>query len=162
MNNLTQLFNRFKANSILIYCLQILIVLTGTTLGLLWLGHNELIVPVTLGAIAAALTDFDDRLSLRLRNLLYVCLLFFTVSTILGFLAPYKFLFILYLSISSACFILLGALGQRYATISFGTILLSIYSMFGLGEYAHWYQQPTYFVYGALWYGLTSIVFLGL
>ncbi len=85
MNNLTQLFNRFKANSILIYCLQILIVLTGTTLGLLWLGHNELIIPVTLGAIAAALTDFDDRLSLRLRNLLYVCLLFFTVSTILGF-----------------------------------------------------------------------------
>ncbi len=159
MNYLTQIFNRFKANSILIYCLQILIVLTGTTLGLLWLGHNELIVTVTLGAIAAALTDFDDRLSLRLRNLLYVCLLFFTVSTILGFLAPYKLLFILYLSISSACFILLGALGQRYATISFGTILLSIYSMFGLGEYAHWYQQPTYFVYGALWYGLTSILF---
>lgn len=56
-------------------------------------------------------------------------------------------------------FILLGALGQRYATISFGTILLSIYSMFGLGEYAHWYQQPTYFVYGALWYGFTSILF---
>lgn len=159
MNYLTQIFNSFKTNSILIYCLQILIVLTGTTLGLLSLGHNELIVPVTLGAIAAALTDFDDRLSIRLRNLVYVCLLFFTVSSILGFLAPYKIFFILYLSISSAFFILLGALGQRYATISFGTILLSIYSMFGLGEYAHWYQQPTYFVYGALWYGFTSILF---
>ncbi|MBJ9740424.1 TIGR01666 family membrane protein [Acinetobacter oleivorans] len=159
MNYLTQIFNSFKTNSILIYCLQILIVLTGTTLGLLWLGHNELIVPVTLGAIAAALTDFDDRLSIRLRNLVYVCLLFFTVSSILGFLAPYKIFFILYLSLSSAFFILLGALGQRYATISFGTILLSIYSMFGLGEYAHWYQQPTYFIYGALWYGFTSILF---
>lgn len=159
MNYLTQLFNSFKTNSILIYCLQILIVFTGTTLGLLWLGYNELIVPVTLGAIAAALTDFDDRLSIRLRNLAYVCLLFFTVSSILGFLAPYKIFFILYLSISSAFFILLGALGQRYATISFGTILLSIYSMFGVGEYVHWYQQPTYFVYGALWYGLTSILF---
>lgn len=159
MNYLTQIFNSFKSNSILIYCLQILIVLTGTTLGLLWLGHNELIVPVTLGAIAAALTDFDDRLSIRLRNLVYVCLLFFTVSSILGFLAPYKIFFILYLSLSSAFFILLGALGQRYATISFGTILLSIYSMFGLGEYAYWYQQPTYFVYGALWYGFTSILF---
>lgn len=159
MNYLTQIFNSFKTNSILIYCLQILIVLTGTTLGLLWLGYNQLIVPVTLGAIAAALTDFDDRLSIRLRNLVYVCLLFFTVSSILGFLAPYKIFFILYLSISSAFFILLGALGQRYATISFGTILLSIYSMFGLGEYMHWYQQPTYFVYGALWYSLTSILF---
>jgi len=159
VNYLTQIFNSFKTNSILIYCLQILIVLTGTTLGLLWLGYNQLIVPVTLGAIAAALTDFDDRLSIRLRNLVYVCLLFFTVSSILGFLAPYKIFFILYLSLSSAFFILLGALGQRYATISFGTILLSIYSMFGLGEYAHWYQQPTYFVYGALWYGFTSILF---
>ena len=159
VNHIAQAFRQFKNNSIFIYCLQIFIVLTGTTLGLLWLGYAPLIVPVTLGAIAAALTDFDDRLSLRLRNLLYVCLLFFTVSSILGFLAPYKLLFILYLSLSSAFFILMGALGQRYATISFGTILLSIYSMFGVGEYAHWYQQPSYFVYGAIWYGLTSILF---
>lgn len=85
MNYLIQTFNRFKSNSILIYCLQILIVLTGTTLGFRWLGHNELIVPVTLGAIAAALTDFDDRLSLRLRNLLYVCLLFLLSALFLDF-----------------------------------------------------------------------------
>ena len=53
----------------------------------------------------------------------------------------------------------MGALGQRYATISFGTVLLSIYTMFGLGEYAHWYEQPLYFVVGVPWYGLTSILF---
>ena len=57
-----------------------------------------------------------------------------TLKSILDFLHPYKFFFILYLSLSSACFILLGALGQRYAAMSFGTILLSLYSMFGLGE----------------------------
>jgi uncharacterized membrane protein (TIGR01666 family) len=150
---------QFFSNSILVYCLQILIVLTGTTLGLFYTGHQLLIVPVTLGAIAAALTDFDDRLSIRLRNLLYVCILFFSVSSILEFLAPYKLLFILYLSLSSALLILLGALGQRYASISFGTILLSIYTMFGLGEYQAWYQQPYYFVLGAIWYGLSSILF---
>jgi Predicted membrane protein len=141
------------------YCLQICIVLSGTTLGLYFLGFHSFIVPVTLGAIATALTDFDDRLSIRLRNLLYVCVLFFSVSSILDFLYPYKLLFILYLSLSSAGFILLGALGQRYATISFGTILLSIYTMFGLGEYDTWYFQPSCFVLGALWYGLTSILF---
>ncbi|MEG1157247.1 MAG: YccS family putative transporter, partial [Acinetobacter sp.] len=69
------------------------------------------------------------------------------------------FFFILYLSLSSACFILLGALGQRYAAMSFGTILLSLYSMFGLGEYSVWYFQPSCFVLGALWYGCTAIVF---
>nr|WP_180175908.1 YccS family putative transporter [Acinetobacter sp. YH12025] len=141
------------------YCLQICIVLSGTTLGLYFLGFHSVIVPVTLGAIATALTDFDDRLSIRLRNLLYVCVLFFSVSSILDFLFPYKLLFILYLSLSSAGFILLGALGQRYATISFGTILLSIYTMFGLGEYDTWYFQPSCFVLGALWYGFTSILF---
>ncbi|MCH7350784.1 YccS family putative transporter [Acinetobacter sp. NIPH 1958] len=159
MKNLSLLFNRFRSNSIVLYCLQILIVLCGTTFGLHQLGLGQLIVPVTLGAIAAALTDFDDRLSIRLRNLIYVCVLFFTVSTILEFLAPYKFWFIVYLSLSSAALVLLGALGQRYASISFGTILLSIYTMFGLGEYPDWYQQPSYFVLGALWYGLTSILF---
>lgn len=149
----------FRTSSILLYCVHMFIVLTGTTLGLHYLGFAHLIVPVTLGAIATALTDFDDRLSIRLRNLFYVCVLFFSVSSILEFLYPYKLLFILYLSLSSGALMLLGALGQRYATISFGTVLLSIYTMFGLGEYSAWYLQPCYFVLGALWYGLISIVF---
>ncbi|MEG0483675.1 MAG: FUSC family membrane protein, partial [Acinetobacter sp.] len=159
MNSIKDLFLSFKSNSILIYCLQIFIVLTGTTLGLYFLHYEYLIVPITLGAIATALTDFDDRLTIRLRNLAFVCVLFFSVSSILEFLAPYKLLFLIYLSLSSAAFILMGALGQRYATISFGTVLLSIYTMFGLGEYNEWYQQPMYFVMGTLWYGLTSILF---
>ena len=159
MNSFKDLFLSFKSNSTLIYCLQIFIVLTGTTLGLYVLDAEYLIVPITLGAIATALTDFDDRLTIRLRNLVLVCVLFFSVSSILEFLYPYKLLFLIYLSLSSAAFILMGALGQRYATISFGTVLLSIYTMFGLGEYSEWYQQPTYFVMGTLWYGLTSILF---
>lgn len=159
VNYFKALFLKFKSNSILIYCFQILIVLSGTTLGLLFLGYGQLIVPVTLGAIATALTDFDDRLSIRLRNLFYVCILFFGVSSILAFLHPYTFIFILYLSVSSAVLILLGALGQRYATISFGTILLSIYTMFGFGEYETWYAQPSYFVLGTLWYGLSAVLF---
>lgn len=159
MNSFKDLLLSFKSNSILIYCLQIFIVLTGTTLGLYFLGYDHLIVPITLGAIATALTDFDDRLTIRLRNLGFVCVLFFSVSSILEFLAPYKLLFLIYLSLSSAAFILMGALGQRYATISFGTVLLSIYTMFGLGEYNEWYQQPSYFVMGTLWYGFTSIIF---
>ena len=159
MNSFKDLFLSFKSNSTLIYCLQIFIVLTGTTLGLYVLDAEYLIVPITLGAIATALTDFDDRLIIRLRNLVLVCVLFFSVSSILEFLYPYKLLFLIYLSLSSAAFILMGALGQRYATISFGTILLSIYTMFGLGEYNEWYQQPSYFVMGTLWYGFTSIIF---
>ena len=85
MNNFRQWFQSFQSNAIFMYCLQILIVLSGTTLGLYFLGLQQLIVPTTLGAIATALTDFDDRLSIRLRNLAYVCVLFFSVSSILDF-----------------------------------------------------------------------------
>ena len=134
LNSIRQQFQSFQSNALFIYCLQICIVLSGTTLGLYYAGYEQFIVPCTLGAIAAALTDFDDRLSSRLRNLAYVCILFFSVSSILEFLHPYKFFFIVYLALSSACLILMGALGQRYAAISFGTILLSIYTMFGMGE----------------------------
>jgi uncharacterized membrane protein (TIGR01666 family) len=159
VNSWIQVFLSFKNNSLLIYCVQILIVLSGSTLGLWFIGAESWIVPVTLGAIAAALTDFDDRLSIRLRNLLYVCGLFFVVSSILGLLHPYKLLFIVYLSLNSAALILMGALGQRYASISFGTVLLSIYTMFGLDEHVLWYSQPLCFVLGALWYGISSLIF---
>ncbi|MBF7686162.1 TIGR01666 family membrane protein [Acinetobacter sp. B10A] len=124
-----------------------------------YLNYEEYIVPITLGTIAAALTDFDDRLSIRLRSLIYVCCLFFITSSILEKLATQPVLFITYLSLSSAFFILLGSLGQRYAAISFGTILLSIYTMFGLTEYTTWYVQPICFVVGAIWYSVTSILF---
>jgi uncharacterized membrane protein YccC len=60
VNNLRQWFQSFQSNAIFMYCLQILIVLSGTTLGLYFLGLQQLIVPTTLGAIATALTDFDD------------------------------------------------------------------------------------------------------
>ncbi|MCF9034260.1 YccS family putative transporter [Acinetobacter nectaris] len=159
MSSFLEKLNQYKSNVIFIYCLQIFIVFSGTLLGLYYVGCIEYIVPVTLGAIAAALTDFDDRLSIRLRNLLYVCILFFVTSSILEFLAPYPLLFILYLSLSSGFLILLGSLGQRYSVISFGTVLLSIYTMFGLDDHSIWYFQPTCFVFGALWYGVTSIAF---
>src|SRR5690606_15657858 len=139
--------------------LQNWIVFLTTTYGLKKLGYVFFTELVTVGSIATALTVIDNRLSSQLHNLLLFITLFFSVSSILEFLAPHKFWFALWLSLSSALFILMGALGQRYATISFGTILLSIYTMFGLGEYQHWYEQPLYFVIGALWYGLTSILF---
>ncbi|MEB3767216.1 YccS family putative transporter [Acinetobacter sp. MD2] len=159
MSSILTTFKKYQSNALIIYCVQMFIVLSGTTLGLFYAGLVHFIVPITLGAIAASLTDFDDRLSIRLRNFLYVAILFFATSSILEYLAPHKLLFILYLSVSSMLLVLLGGLGQRYATISFGTILLSIYSMFGLGEYSPWYFQPLCFVAGALWYSLSSIIF---
>ncbi len=49
----------FQSSALMTYCLQILLVFLGTTFGLKFLGYEFLIVPVTLGQLATALTDFD-------------------------------------------------------------------------------------------------------
>ena len=106
--------------------------------------------------LAAALTDLDDRLAGRLRNLIITLICFFIASASVELLFPYPWLFAIGLTISTSGFILLGGLGQRYATIAFGALLIAIYTMLGASLYAQWYQQPLLLLAGAIWYnGLT-------
>ncbi|URU62230.1 YccS/YhfK family membrane protein (plasmid) [Escherichia coli] len=44
-------------------------------------------------------------------------------------LFPWPWLFAIGLTLSTSGFILLGGLGQRYATIAFGALLIAIYTM---------------------------------
>jgi uncharacterized membrane protein YccC len=57
-------------------------------------------------------------------------------------LFPWPWLFALGLTVSTTGFILLGGLGQRYATIAFGALLIAIYTMLGVTLYDRWYLQP--------------------
>ena len=84
--------------------------------------------------MAAALTDLDDRTAGRLRNLLITLVCFFVASASIELLFPTR-LFALGLTTSTCGFILLGALGQRYATIAFGALLIAVYTMLGTAMY---------------------------
>ncbi|MHD0457597.1 YccS family putative transporter [Serratia marcescens] len=148
---------RYTYNSNLLYHLRILIALIGTTAVPWWLGIPKLTIPLTLGVVAAALTDLDDRLAGRLRNLLITLVCFFVASASIELLFPYPWLFALGLTTSTCGFILLGALGQRYATIAFGALLIAVYTMLGTAMYDAWYQQPLLLVIGALWYNLLTL-----
>jgi uncharacterized membrane protein (TIGR01666 family) len=50
-----------------------------------------------------------------------------------------------------------GGLGQRYATIAFGALLIAIYTMLGTSLYDQWYQQPILLLAGAIWYNLLTL-----
>lgn len=63
-----------------------------------------------------------------------------------------------WLNASTSGFILLGGLGQRYATIAFGALLIAIYTMLGTSLYEHWYQQPMYLLAGAVWYNVLTLI----
>ncbi|MEQ1961702.1 YccS family putative transporter [Xenorhabdus khoisanae] len=148
----------FLYNSHVLYYIRIFIALTGTTL-IPWLLGDELkiTIPLLLGVVAAALTDLDDRLVGRLRNLIITLVSFFAASTSITLLFPYPWFFILGLAISTCGFILLGALGQRYATIAFGALLIAIYTMLGSPIFPVWYQQPVLLLIGAIWYNLLTL-----
>ncbi|EFE23544.1 hypothetical protein EDWATA_01422, partial [Edwardsiella tarda ATCC 23685] len=71
---------RYAYNSALLYNLRIFIALAGAA-GVPWLLQQpRLTIPLTLGVVAAALTDIDDRLVGRLRNLVITLVCFFIAS----------------------------------------------------------------------------------
>ena len=148
---------RYAYTSKILYHIRIFIALTGAAALPWWLGQFTLTIPLTLGVVAAALADLDDRLAGRLRNLLITLVCFFIASASIELLFPYPWLFAPGLMISTCGFILLGALGQRYATIAFGALLIAIYTMLGTSMYHIWYQQPLILLAGAIWYNLLTL-----
>ena len=150
---------RFIYNSHFLYYIRIIIALTGTTLFPWALGQEpKYTIPLTLGVVAAALTDLDDRLVGRLKNLVITLCCFLLASASIGLLYPYPILFFCGLAISTWGFILLGALGQRYATIAFGALLIAIYTMLGMPIFPEWYEQPVLLLLGAIWYNSLTLI----
>ncbi|WP_313682607.1 YccS family putative transporter [Klebsiella africana] len=154
---ISPLLRRYTWNSAWLYNVRIFIALCGTTLFPWWIGEVKLTIPLTLGVVAAALTDLDDRLTGRLRNLAITLVCFFIASASVELLFPWPTLFALGLTVSTIGFILLGGLGQRYATIAFGALLIAIYTMLGVTLYDHWYLQPLFLLAGAVWYNLLTL-----
>ncbi|EPF0314571.1 YccS family putative transporter [Enterobacter chuandaensis] len=154
---LSPLLRRYTWNSTWLYNVRIFIALCGTVALPWWLNDVKLTIPLTLGVVAGALADLDDRLAGRLRNLVITLVCFFIASASVELLFPWPWLFALGLTLSTSGFILLGGLGQRYATIAFGALLIAIYTMLGVSLYDQWYQQPVLLLMGAIWYNLLTL-----
>lgn len=154
---ISPLIRRYTWNSTWLYNVRIFIALLGTTAFPWWMGETKLTIPLTLGVVAAALTDLDDRLAGRLKNLVITLLCFFVASASVEILFPVPWLFALGLMTSTTIFILLGGLGQRYATIAFGALLIAVYTMLGVSLYEQWYQQPLLLLAGAIWYNVLTL-----
>ena len=115
-------------NTTFMYNVRMIIAFTGTAFVPYFLGYQLATIPLTLGVVAAGLSDIDDRFSVRLMNLVYTYIGFFVTAISIYFLFPYPILFAIGLIISCIGFILLGSLGRRYATISYGCLVISVYS----------------------------------
>lgn len=157
MHFLSQL-RLYWANKTINYSLLILLTLLGVVVPAWYLNLNSAIIPLILGIIAAALAESDDNFTGRLKAQLLTlgCFAIAAFSIELLFNTPY--LFAIGLFISTFGFIMLGAIGARYASIAFGSLLIAIYAMLGAHESTNLWYQPLMLLSGAAWYFLMSLV----
>ncbi|UDM38975.1 TIGR01666 family membrane protein [Acinetobacter haemolyticus] len=145
-------------NTTFMYNLRMIIAFAGTAFVPYFMGQQLATIPLTLGVVAAGLSDIDDRFSVRIMNLIYTYIGFFITAASIYFLFPHPVLFAIGLIVSCIGWILLGSLGRRYATISYGCLVISVYSMLGVSLFDQWYMQAGLLVAGAMWYGLLSTI----
>lgn len=153
---------RLISDSHFFFAGKVMVAIIGTLLPGLFFGMSHESVILSLGVVAGAIGEPDDSVPGRMKNLAVTLLCFVIATTSVQLLYPYPWLFALGLFCSTLGFIMLGALGPRYATISFGSLLVAIYSMLGAAHAPNLWHQPLWLCIGALWYGLVSLVWLKL
>ncbi len=151
-------FRLYWANQTVNYTILILLTLLGVVLPAWYFGQNALITPLILGIIAAALAESDDSFTGRVIALIltFICFAIAAFSIELLFNTPW--LFAIGLFVSTFGFIMLGAIGPKYASIAFGSLLIAIYTMLGAHESPNLWFQPLLLLIGAAWYYFMSIM----
>lgn len=156
-----QLLNQLRlywANKTFNYCVLILITLLGVVIPAWHYNLNTWVTPLILGVIAAALAERDDSFTGRLKSitLTFICFAIAAFSIEILFRTP--ILFAIGLFISTFGFIMLGAMGSRYASIAFGSLLIAIYTMLGAHQSTNIWFQPLLLLMGSAWYYLVSML----
>ncbi|EGU30226.1 YccS family putative transporter [Vibrio scophthalmi] len=157
MHFLSQL-RLYWANKTFNYSLLILTTLLGVVIPTWYYQLNSLVIPLILGVIAAALAESEDSFTGRLKSLTITFICFAVASVSIEVLFKYPPLFAIGLFVSTFGFIMLGAIGPRYASIAFGSLLIAIYAMLGAHESTNLWFQPLMLLSGAAWYYLMSMI----
>lgn len=143
------------------YSLRVFIALSGSLI-LCWSQDQmHALIPLFLGVIASALAETDDSWQGRLTALLVTLCCFSAAAVTVEWVFGYPWLFAVALAVSAFSLTMLGALGERYATLGSATLILAIYSMIGVeqrGGTSGSVLQPLLLVAGAAWYGLLSVI----
>ncbi|RKR03389.1 putative membrane protein (TIGR01666 family) [Kushneria sinocarnis] len=145
------------------YSFRVFIALSGAMLWSWWQDDMQVMIPLFLGIIASALAETDDSWQGRLLALLVTLVCFSVAALSVELLFEWPWLFAVSLGASSFMLIMLGAIGQRYATIASATLILSVYTMISLEHRGgvppdNLWHGPALLVSGAAWYGLLSVL----
>lgn len=154
---LGQLWAHEKAS----YGLRVFIAL-ATVLAYGWYDDQIAAIPgLFLGIIASAIAETDDNGWGRTKSVLLSLLCFGAAAASVVYLFPHPLPFIGALALAAFGLTLLGALGERYASIGQATVTLAIYTMLAMDQLKApdmaW-REVAHLLIGAAWYGALSIL----
>jgi hypothetical membrane protein, TIGR01666 len=156
----SRFLQRFITDTHVFFALKVSCALAGILLPGLFLNMIHETVAMALGVVAGAIAEPDDSPSGRAKSLLLTLCCFWIATLSVQLLYPYPWLFATGLLFSTFFFIMLGGLGKRYSSISFGSLLVAVYSMMGAAQAPTIWFQPVWLCTGALWYGFISLNWL--
>lgn len=155
--HLGQLWAHEKAS----YGLRVFIALTAV-LAYGWYYDRIGAIPgLFLGIIASAIAETDDNWWGRSKSVALSLLCFALAAASVVWLFPHPLPFISALALTAFGLTLLGALGERYASIGQATVTLAIYTMIAMDQLKSpgmaWHEVSNLLA-GAAWYGGLSIL----
>ena len=124
------------------------------------LGYSRLGGTLVLGVLGGAIAETDDHPKGRIKSLALTITGFLLSSISVELLHPLPLAFAIGLFVSSFIFIIVGGISERYRGVTFGTLLVSIYTMIGFEPTFSWYFQPLSLAGGGLFYGVISLILL--
>ena len=123
--------------------------------------HNSFIgTTMALGVVAMALGETDVHPRGRIKSASIAIILFFIVSSLVGLFLPFPPLFAVILCLLTFSLILAGGTNARMQGITFGAMLIFVYTMMGAGNSERWFYQPVLYTIGATSYSVVSILLL--
>jgi uncharacterized membrane protein (TIGR01666 family) len=140
--------------------INVTVVMAVMLIPLLVIGQAFSGVCLTLGVLAGALSETDDHPKGRIKSMSLKVLGFAVASASAELLKFSPVLLGLGFILSTIGFVMIGGLGERYRGITFGALLVGIYTMIGSEISPNWYLQPIMLTTGALVYGLFSLTLL--
>ncbi|WAC74744.1 YccS family putative transporter [Roseateles sp. SL47] len=135
--------------------LRALLALASLMAGCWWGGHMSAALPLLLGVIASALAETDDSWRGRLRVQLITLVCFTAMALAVQASLGHSVLLGVLLAVAAIVLTLLGALGERYRTMAFATLVLAIYA--SLSSKPHAVEAVALLLLGAAWYGVISV-----
>lgn len=151
---------KFLTNPNRLLAFKATIVIGFLVVSMLIIGLPFYAVTLGLGALAGALSETDDHPNGRLKSMA-LKMLSFAISTFsVELLQPYPVIMAGGLAASTIVFILIGGISERFRGVTFGALLVGIYTMIGAQLSPVWYLQPILLISGALIYGIFSYLLL--